>query len=137
MPTPKPTDPDLHFSMPIHRQISIRIDTLATVTVEGFWGDFALVMGALLILFSLMETGVTEAWTKWMTVIGASLLATGTILTVGSDLNAYAEKHIAQGALASVPFIVVGVLVPRRFFRAVRAKRSSHSENAPRDFGKE
>jgi hypothetical protein len=70
---------------------------LATVTAEGFWGDFALVMGALLVLLSLMETGVTEVWTKWMTVIGASLLATGTMLTAGSDLNAYAEEHIAQG----------------------------------------
>jgi hypothetical protein len=109
--------------------------TLATVTAEGFWGDLALVMGAVLVLFGLMEADVMGTWTKWMTAIGASFLATGTMLTVGSDLNAYAGKHIAQGTLASVPFIVVGVVVPCRFFRAVRAKRSNHSENAPRNLG--
>jgi uncharacterized transporter YbjL len=99
---------------------------LAAVSAETFWGDFALVLGSLLVLFSLATTGMTEEWTKRMTYLGAILLAVGAGLSAGPDFHAYGKEHLGQAAVAILVLGSVLVLVVRRlvtFQKGVSSKK--------------
>jgi hypothetical protein len=87
---------------------------LAAVSAEAFWGDFALVLGSVLVLFSLATTVMTEEWTRRMTFLGAIFLAVGAGLSAGPDFHAYGRKHFVQAAVAILVLASVLVLVVRR-----------------------
>jgi hypothetical protein len=87
------------------------------------------------VLFSLVKTRMTEWWVTWMPALAAMSLAIGAALSVGSELHAYAARHVAQAVLAGVLIVVLVLFASVRFGRAIRAERRDAREtrkSAPR-----
>lgn len=94
----------------------------AAVSWEAYWGDFALVFGSMLVLFSLLRTKMTEQWTRNLTVFAACFLVLGAVLTAGHDVNAYGNEHFEQAVLAVVVLVGTFYFLLRHFLRANRTK---------------
>jgi hypothetical protein len=94
---------------------------LAVVSWEAFWGDFCLVLGSVLALFSLVMTGMTTKGLKKMAAASAISLAVGAAFRGSSELHAYGNEHFGQALLAGGTLIGVVLYV---IWRIARAQKS-------------